>query len=43
MSAAVMIWMNWTSLTILLGAQIGRSTRDALIDERAREMVEGDL
>ena len=26
--AAVMVWMNWTSLTILLGAQVGRSTRD---------------
>jgi membrane protein len=41
--AAIMVWMYWTSLTILLGAQIGRSTRDVLIDNRAREMVEGDL
>ena len=33
--AAIMVWMYWTSLTILLGAQIGRSTRDVLINERA--------
>jgi membrane protein len=38
-----MIWMYWTSLTILIGAQVGRSTRDVLIDNRNREMVEGDL
>ena len=30
-------------LTILVGAQVGRSTRDVLIQERGREMVEGDL
>jgi membrane protein len=41
--AAIMIWMYWTSLTILLGAQVGRSARDVLIDNRNREMVEGDL
>ena len=41
--AAIMIWMYWTSLTILIGAQVGRSTRDVLIDNRSREMVEGDL
>jgi membrane protein len=41
--AAVMVWMYWTSLTILIGAQVGRATRDVLIDNRAREMVEGDL
>jgi len=41
--AAIMVWMYWTSLTILIGAQVGRSTRDVLIDERRREMVEGDL
>jgi membrane protein len=28
--AAIMVWMYWTSLTILVGAQVGRSTRDAL-------------
>jgi membrane protein len=41
--AAIMVWMYWTSLTILLGAQFGRSTRDVLIHNRSREMVEGDL
>jgi membrane protein len=28
--AAIMVWMYWTSLTILVGAQVGRSTRDVL-------------
>jgi membrane protein len=41
--AAIMVWMYWTSLTILIGAQVGRSTRDVLIEDRRREMVEGDL
>ena len=41
--AAIMVWMYWTSLTILIGAQVGRSARDVLIDNRAREMVENDL
>ena len=41
--AAIMVWMYWTSLTILIGAQVGRSARDVLIDNRAREMVEGDI
>jgi membrane protein len=41
--AAIMLWMYWTSLTVLLGAQVGRSTRDVLIEDRRREMVEGDL
>jgi membrane protein len=41
--AAIMVWMYWTSLTILLGAQIGRSMRDVLTQDRQREMVEGDL
>lgn len=41
--AAIMVWMYWTSLTILIGAQVGRSTRDVLVDDRSREMVEGDL
>ena len=27
--AAIMVWMYWTSLTILIGAQVGRCTRDA--------------
>jgi membrane protein len=41
--AAIMVWMYWTSLTILIGAQVGRSTRDILVDDRSREMVENDL
>lgn len=41
--AAIMVWMYWTSLTILIGAQVGRSARDVLVDDRAREMVDGDL
>jgi membrane protein len=28
--AAIMVWMYWTSLTILIGAQVGRSARDVL-------------
>ncbi len=28
--AAIMVWVYWTSLTILIGAQVGRATRDAL-------------
>src|SRR5579883_1401228 len=30
--AAIMVWMYWTSLTILIGAQVGRAARDALAD-----------
>ncbi len=41
--AAIMVWMYWTSLTILIGAQVGRSARDVLVEDRSREMVEGDL
>jgi membrane protein len=44
--AAIMVWMYWTSLTILVGAQIGRATRDAFdVDEphAAREAVKGDI
>jgi membrane protein len=44
--AAIMVWMYWTSLTILVGAQIGRATRDAFDTEEphaAREAVEGDI
>ena len=35
--AAIMVWMYWTSLTILIGAQVGRSTRDILTDDRNLE------
>jgi membrane protein len=31
--AAIMVWMYWTALTILVGAQVGRSTRDVLQEE----------
>jgi membrane protein len=41
--AAIMVWMYWTSLTILIGAQVGRAARDEVIQNRNREMVEGDL
>jgi membrane protein len=44
--AAIMVWMYWTSLTILVGAQVGRATRDAFDTEEphaAREAVEGDI
>jgi membrane protein len=30
--AAIMVWMYWTSLTILIGAQVGRCTRDVFTD-----------
>jgi membrane protein len=33
--AAIMVWMYWTSLTILIGAQVGRATRDVLEAEQA--------
>jgi membrane protein len=41
--AAIMVWMYWTSLSILIGAQIGRSARDVLIEDRRRQMIDGDL
>src|SRR6185437_8626699 len=44
--AAIMVWMYWTSLTILVGAQVGRATRDAFDTEEphaAREAVDGDI
>ena len=38
--AAIMVWMYWTSLTILIGAQVGRCTRDVFADvfERGRTL-----
>jgi len=33
--AAIMVWMYWTSLTILIGAQVGRATRDAFDIDKA--------
>jgi membrane protein len=44
--AAIMVWMYWTSLTILIGAQIGRATRDAFDVKEPhpdREAVKGDI
>ena len=31
--AAIMVWMYWTALTILIGAQVGRSTRDVILED----------
>jgi membrane protein len=36
--AAIMVWMYWTALTILIGAQVGRSTRDVLTEDQRIEM-----
>jgi len=38
--AAIMVWMYWTSLTILIGAQVGRCTRDVFgsVFERGRTL-----
>ena len=33
--AAIMVWVYWTSLIILIGAQVGRSTRDVLRSDRS--------
>ncbi|MBS0541281.1 MAG: YihY/virulence factor BrkB family protein [Proteobacteria bacterium] len=35
--AAIMVWMYWTALTILIGAQVGRCTRDVFTDIFARQ------
>lgn len=34
--AAIMVWMYWTSLTILIGAQTGRAARDAFAQPQLR-------
>lgn len=36
--AAIMVWMYWTALTILIGAQVGRSTRDVLTENEKLEV-----
>jgi membrane protein len=33
-----MVWMYWTALTILIGAQVGRATRDVLPGETTVEV-----
>ncbi len=38
--AAIMVWMYWTALTILVGAQVGRSTRDVMTADQMIEMPE---
>ncbi len=42
--AAIMVWMYWTSLTILIGAQVGRCTRDVFSEVFApkRALPTGD-
>ena len=36
--AAIMVWMYWTSLTILIGAQVGRATRDVMTGALERQV-----
>ena len=38
--AAIMVWTYWTALTILVGAQIGRSPRDVLTAKHVIEVPE---
>lgn len=38
--AAIMVWMYWTSLTILIGAQVGRATRDVMSDKDIEAAIE---
>lgn len=38
--AAIMVWMYWTSLTILIGAQVGRAARDAFAQNQLRDRDE---
>ena len=44
--AAIMVWMYWTSLTILVGAQVGRATRDVFEADEPhadRDAVKADI
>ncbi len=41
--AAIMVWMYWTALTILIGAQIGRSTRDVLTEDGQLEVPKDQI
>jgi membrane protein len=36
--AAIMVWMYWTALTILIGAQVGRATRDVIVSATEHPM-----
>ena len=38
--AAIMVWMYWTALTILVSAQVGRSTRDVLTEQQVVNVPE---
>ena len=38
--AAIMVWMYWTALTILVGAQVGRATRDVFMSDEMIEVPE---
>jgi membrane protein len=38
--AAIMVWMYWTALTILVGAQVGRATRDVFTADQMIEVPE---
>ena len=37
--AAIMVWMYWTALIILIGAQVGRAVRDVLIEAQLESAV----
>ena len=41
--AAIMVWMYWTALTILIGAQVGRSTRDILTEDGKLEVPKDQI
>ncbi len=41
--AAIMVWMYWTALTILIGAQVGRSTRDVLTEDGRLEVPKDQI
>lgn len=41
--AAIMVWMYYTALTILIGAQIGRSTRDVLAENGRLEVPKDQI
>jgi membrane protein len=41
--AAIMVWMYWTALTILIGAQVGRSTRDILTEDETLQVPKDQI
>ena len=41
--AAIMVWMYYTALTILIGAQVGRSTRDVLTEDGQLEVPKDQI